>query len=51
MDIIKPLLKEMFEGLTDDELKHTKVSEIATALVEVVKFSISQMTKGANGKK
>lgn len=51
MDIIKPLLKEMFDGLTDDELKNTKVSEIATALVEVVKFSISQMTKGANGKK
>ena len=51
MDIIKPLLKDMFDGLTDEDLKKTKVSEIATALVEVVKFSISQMTKGANGKK
>lgn len=51
MDIIKPLLKDIFDGLTDEDLKHTKVSEIATVLVEVVKFSISQMVQGANGKK
>lgn len=51
IDIIKPLLKDIFEGLSDDELRNTKVSEIATVLVEVVKFSISEMAKGANGKK
>ena len=50
MDIIKPLLKDIFEGLTDEELKHTSVSEIATVLVEVVKFTISQITKGQNEK-
>ena len=50
MGIIKPLLKDIFEGLTDEELKKTKVSEISTALVEIVKFSISQITKGTNGK-
>lgn len=50
MGIIKPLLKDIFEGLTDKELKKTKVSEISTALVEIVKFSISQITKGTNGK-
>ncbi len=50
MRIIKPLLKDIFEGLTDEELKKTKVSEISTALVEIVKFSISQITKGTNGK-
>lgn len=50
MGIIKPLLKDIFEGLTDDELKKTKVSEISTVLVEIVKFSISQITKGTNGK-
>ena len=27
-DIIKPLLKDIFEGLTDDELRNTKISEI-----------------------
>ena len=50
MGIIKPLLKDIFEGLTDEELKKTKVSEISTALVEIVKFSISQITKGTNRK-
>ena len=50
MGIIKPLLKDIIEGLTDEELKKTKVSEISTALVEIVKFSISQITKGTNGK-
>ena len=50
MNIIKPLLKDIFEGLTDDELKRTKVNEIATVLIDVVKFSISEMSKGANGK-
>ena len=50
LGIIKPLLKDIFEGLTDEELKNTKVSEISTALVEIVKFSISQITKGTNGK-
>lgn len=51
MDIIKPLLKDIFEGLTDEELRNTKVSEIAKVLVEVVKFSITQMNQGVNGKK
>ncbi len=46
MDIIKPLLKDIFEGLTDDELRNTHVSEIVTVLVEVIKFAINQTTKG-----
>ena len=50
MNIIKPLLKDIFDGLTDDELKRTKVNEIAKVLIDVVKFSINEMSKGANGK-
>lgn len=50
LDIIKPLLKDIFEGLTDDELKYTKVKEIATVLVNVVKFSVGEIGKGANEK-
>ena len=46
MDIIKPLLKDIFEGLPDDELRNTHVSEIVTVLVEVIKFAINQITKG-----
>jgi hypothetical protein len=50
MDIIKPLLKDIFEGLTDDELRHTKIKDIITVVVEIVKFAIEQIGKGSNGK-
>ncbi len=41
LDIIKPLLKEIFEGLTDDELRNTKVKEISAVLIDVVKLTIA----------
>lgn len=50
LDVIKPLLKDIFEGITDDELKRTKVKDIAFVLVEVMKFAIAQISKGANSK-
>lgn len=50
MDVIKPLLKDVFEGLTDEELRNTKVSEIASALVDIVKFAVTELSKGANSK-
>lgn len=50
MDIVKPLLKDIFDGLTDDELKNTRVSDLAVVLVEVVKFTLEQMGKGLTGK-
>lgn len=50
MDTVKNLLKDIFDGITDDELKRTKVSEIAAVLLEIVKFTIAQLSKGANGK-
>jgi len=50
LEVIKPLIKDIFDGLTDEELRQTKVSEIAKVLVEVVKFAISQMSIGNDGK-
>ncbi len=50
MDIVKPLLKDIFEGLTDEELRNTKISEIVDALSNIVTYSINQITKGNNGK-
>lgn len=47
-DTIKPLIKQMFKGLTDEELKNTDISEIVTVIVNVVKFSMGQITKGSN---
>jgi hypothetical protein len=50
MDILIPLVKDMFEGLTDDELRNTKVTEIVAVLMETVKFSMAQIGKGVNSK-
>lgn len=50
LDIVKPLLKDIFDGLTDDELRQTKMSEIIEVLTNIVTYSINQITKGNNGK-
>ena len=50
MDIVKPLLKDVLEGLTDEELRNTKIREIVDALSNIVTYSINQITKGNNGK-
>lgn len=43
METVKNLMKDIFDGITDEELKNTKVAEIAAVLVEVVKFTLSQL--------
>lgn len=47
---IKVLLKDIFDGITEDELRNTKTKDIASILVEVVKYTIVETTKGGNGK-
>lgn len=50
MGTIKALLKDVFEGMTDEELKHTKVKEITKVLVNIVKSSITEIRKGIDEK-
>ena len=49
MTTVKDLLKDIFEGMTDDEIKHARVRDIARVLVDVVKYTISQL-KSDNSK-
>lgn len=49
-DVIYPLLKDVFEGLTDDELRKTKVKELLTVVAGIAGFrpeTIEQFTKSA----
>ena len=46
MDSIKELLKDVFDGITDEELKRTRVSDIAGVLVDIVKYAIIEMGAG-----
>ena len=50
MDTIKDLLKDIFDGITDDELKHVKVKEIVNVLLEVIQYTIKQLNIGVDTK-
>ena len=50
MGTIKELLKDVFDGLTDDELKNTRVKDITRVLVSIVKSSILEINKGVDEK-
>lgn len=43
METVKNLLKDVFDGLTDEEIKHARVRDIARVLVDVVKYTIGQL--------
>lgn len=51
MGTVKNLLKDVFEGLTDDELKNVRVTEIATVLIDIVKFTLAQLNMGVTNSK
>lgn len=46
MATVKDLLKDVFDGLTDDEIKHARVRDIARVLLDVVKYTIGQLKTG-----
>ena len=46
MTTVKDLLKDIFEGLTDEEIKHARVRDIARVLLDVVKYTIGQLKTG-----
>lgn len=50
MDTVKYLLKDIFDGLTDDEIKHTRVSDIAQVLLDVIRYTIEQLNRGLTSK-
>lgn len=48
MPQIKPFLKDVFEGLTDEELRRTKVKELITVFVNIVTYSITEIAETGN---
>lgn len=48
---IKPLLKDIFDGVTDEEIKRTKVKELIPLFVEVFTYSLTELSSlGGNSK-
>lgn len=45
---VKAVLKEIFDGVTDEELRKVRPRQIAAALYEVVLFTINDLVAGMN---
>lgn len=46
-ETVKDLMKDIFDGITDEELRRTKVSEQVAVLVDVVTYTIKQLSINA----
>lgn len=40
---IKPLLFDVFDGLTEDELRHTKASELIAVVLNIAKYAFAEI--------
>ena len=40
---LKPFLKQIFDGLTDDEIKRTKVKDLVPLFVDIVKYTMDEL--------
>lgn len=47
MDQLKPLLKDVFFGLTDEELKCIKVKELVPVVVGILNLAMEQFSDGS----
>lgn len=47
MGQLKPLLKDVFFGLTDDEMKNIKVKELIPVVVGILKIAMEQFGDGS----
>lgn len=47
---VRDLMKDIFDGITDEELRHTKVAELAAVIVDVIKYTIGQLNRGIGQK-
>lgn len=49
-DHVKDLLKDIFSGVTDEELRKVKLKEVALLLVQIVKYSLTEIAGIGKGK-
>ncbi len=47
---VKELMKDIFEGLTDEELRHVKIKEMGAVVVDLVRYTIKEIAKGSGSK-
>ena len=42
-DVVYPLLKDIFDGLTDDEIRRTTTIELIDVVISVAKYSLNEI--------
>lgn len=47
MNQLNPLLKDVFYGLTDEEMKNIKVKELVPVIVNIIKLAMSEFGDGS----
>ena len=40
---LKPFLKQIFDGLTDEEIKRTKVKELVPLFVDIITYTMDEL--------
>ena len=49
--MVNEMMKDMFDGLTDEELRKASTPEIIECIIDVVIYTINRITKGFEGGK
>lgn len=44
LPLVKPFLKEVFDGLTDEELRRTKVKELVPLFITIFEYGFNELT-------
>lgn len=51
MKKLKPLLKEIFTGVTDEELRNTNIKELVPLFINIFKYMMTELNGLGNGSK
>ncbi|MCC0638384.1 hypothetical protein [Clostridioides sp. ES-S-0001-02] len=50
LKLLKPFLKNVFDDLTDDELRQTNIKELVVVFVEIFKYTFNEIMGMPNSK-
>lgn len=50
IDLINHLIKDIFDGITDEELDNVRIKDIVILIVEILKYSMVEMSAGIKQK-
>ncbi len=50
MKKLKPILKQVFVGVTDEELRYTRTNELVPLFLQILKYMFTQVNSLGNGK-